>query len=143
MCKISQIICMGIFLILSIADVRFRKVPSGILFLCGAAAIIYQVVQRPMDLWLAAGGTGVGIAFLLLSRWTREGIGYGDSLAILVLGIYLGFWGLLEVLAGAFFLLLPVGILCLIRNRMSRKKTVPFYPFLAAGYLMSVLVKGV
>lgn len=139
----SQIICMGILVILSIADIRFRKVPSGILLLCGVAGIIYQLVQRPVDSWLAAGGVGVGILFLLLSRCTREGIGYGDSLAILVLGIYLGFWGLLEVLAGAFFLLLPVGILCLIRNRMSRKKTIPFYPFLAAGYLMSVLVKGV
>lgn len=47
----------------------------------------------------------VGILFLLISKVTEEGFGYGDSLAILILGIYLGFWGLIGVLSGAFLLL--------------------------------------
>lgn len=65
-------------------------------------------------------------------------MGYGDSWAILILGIFLGLWGVLEVLAAAFLLLTLVSVVLLARKRMSRRLSVPFYPFLAAGYLISV-----
>ena len=72
---------------------------------------------------------------------TREAIGYGDSLAILILGIYLGVWGLLEVLATSFFIL---GILALGCVTLRRKKSLafPFYPFLTVGYLFGVCIGG-
>ena len=47
----------------------------------------------------------MGVLFLGFSWATRERMGYGDSWAILILGIFLGLWGLLEVLAAAFFFL--------------------------------------
>ena len=141
MWKISQIICMGILLVMAIIDIRFRKVPVWLLILGGITGILYQWMQGSNDLWLEAGGAGVGIVFLLLSKFTTEGIGYGDSLAILDLGIYLGFWDLLLVLGSAFLLLVVAGVFCLIRRKISRKQAIPFYPFLAAGYLMSVLAK--
>lgn len=60
-----------------------------------------------------AGGLS-GILFLWISKITNEAIGYGDSLAILILGIYLGIWGLLEVLMTAFFILGIIGLICVV-----------------------------
>ena len=91
---------------------------------------------------MAAGGAGVGILFLLVSKVTREGFGYGDSWAILALGIYLGLWGVLDVLVGTFCFLAVAALVCLTAKKMSRKHTIPFIPFLAAGYLLSVLARG-
>ena len=89
------------------------------------------------DLRMLLGGTGVGAVFLLVSRMTGEGVGYGDSWLILILGIYLGMWKLLEVLAGTCLLLAVTSVICLTVKRMSRRCTLPFVPFLAAGYLLS------
>lgn len=139
MWKISQMICIGVLASLSIVDIHFRKIPVDILALANLTVIIYQITAGQADLWLAAGGAGIGVLFLAISRVTHEGIGYGDSWAILILGIYLGIWGLVEVLAAAFFMLAVVSVICMVRKKRYRKFVIPFYPFLAAGYLLSLL----
>ncbi len=88
------------------------------------------------------GGMGVGAVFFLVSRFTGEGIGYGDSWVILILGIYLGLWEVLEVLAGTCLLLAAASIICMAVKRMSGRGRLPFVPFVAAGYLMSVVCAG-
>ena len=142
MWEISQVFCMGILLSLSVIDIHFRRIPVDILVMASIAALVYQGITRQADLWMAAGGAGVGILFLLVSKVTREGFGYGDSWAILALGIYLGLRGVLDVLAGTFCLLAAASLICLTAKKMSRKHTIPFIPFLAAGYLLSVLTGG-
>ena len=72
-------------------------------------------------------------------RW----IGYGDSLAILILGIYLGIWGLLEVLMTAFFILGIIGLICVVIKRKKKGLAFPFYPFLTVGYLLGVCIGGI
>lgn len=141
MWELSQMICMGILLSLSVIDIHFRKIPTDILVLASIAALAYQGMTGKADLWLAAGGAGVGILFLMVSIVTREGLGYGDSWAILVLGLYLGLWGVLDVLIVAFGLLAVASIICLTVKKMSRKHSIPFIPFLAAGYLISMLAR--
>lgn len=73
--------------------------------------------------------------FLMLSKWTREGLGYGDSWMILILGISLGLWDILLLLSIA---LTCSGILAgilLIKGKWSKKVSFPFIPFLMVGYV--------
>ena len=84
-----------------------------------------------------------GILFLWISKITNEAIGYGDSLAILILGIYLGIWGLLEVLMTAFFILGIIGLICVVIKRKKKGLAFPFYPFLTVGYLLGVCIGGI
>ena len=138
MWTLSQIIGMGMLSVLSIVDIQFRKVPVEILAAANLAVLVYQIMFQREDLWLVLGGVAVGFVFLGISWASRQTVGYGDSWAILILGIFLGLWGVLEVLAAAFLLLTLVSVVLLARKRMSRRLSVPFYPFLAAGYLISV-----
>ena len=78
-----------------------------------AGSVIYQVVTRDVEWRLSVAGGFVGAGFLIMSRLTRETIGYGDSLAILILGIYLGIWSLLVVLVTSFFILAVIALICL------------------------------
>ena len=91
---------------------------------------------------VGAGGLS-GILFLWISKITNEAIGYGDSLAILILGIYLGIWGLLEVLMTAFFILGIIGLICVVIKRKKKGLAFPFYPFLTVGYLLGVCIGGI
>ncbi len=142
MWPVSQIICMGILVNLSIADICSRKISVYLLVFCNLTALGYQILIEKGDIWLILGGVGVGLLFLVISRITREGIGYGDSWTILIMGIYLGIWELLGVLLTAFLILGVVSALCLGVKKMSRKYRLPFLPFLAAGYLCSILTGG-
>ena len=133
---------MGVLTGLSVMDCKIRKVPGNILMLCMAGSIIYQAVTRETDWRLSVAGGAIGILFLGMSRFTREAIGYGDSLAILILGIYLGIWGLLEVLATSFFILSVIALFCLVIRQKNRRLTFPFYPFLTVGYLFGICIGG-
>lgn len=141
MWKISQMLCAGILTGLSVMDIRDRKIPVNILVLLSLMAVGYQISAGDEDIRLIIGGVCVGAVFLLISKMTGEGMGYGDSWAVLILGIYLGIWRLIEVLAGAFLILTAVSIICLCRKHMSRKCRLPFYPFLAAGYILSIMMQ--
>lgn len=134
--EISRIICLGMLTGISALDIAYRKVPEKILLIMIAGATGYQAVCREEDIRIITAGALVGAAFIFMSKVTKEGIGYGDSLGILALGMYLGLWNLLEVLCGAFFLLAFCGAVLLTRRRMSRKCALPFYPFLTIGYVL-------
>ena len=110
MWTVSRIVAMVILTGLSFMDYKIRKVPRDVLLLCMAGTVLYQAVTQNIDWIVSLGGGLIGMIFIGISKITREAIGYGDSLAILILGIYLGVWGLLEVLATSFFIL---GILAL------------------------------
>lgn len=142
MWKVSQIICLGALAGMSVVDIKFRRVPGEMLILGGIGAILYQCLFHIDDIPLILGGAVVGITFLFISKVTGEGIGYGDSWAILILGLYLGVWKVLELLALSFALFIPAGIICLFAGRLRRKGTFPFYPFLTGGYIIT-LVTGV
>ena len=85
------------------------------------------------DLAGICAGIGVGVLFLLVSKVTEEAIGYGDSVAIMILGGYLGFWKVVGVLAAAFF---TSGVCSVILAFRGRVKTMPFFPFLTLGYIL-------
>lgn len=133
---------MGLLAWVSVIDLRTRRIPVVLLIVWNLQAVIYrlyQVTGGREDAALFIGGIGVGAAFFLISRVTKEGIGYGDSWMILILGIYLGVWEILEVLAGTCLLLAAASVICLTAKRMSPSVALPFAPFLAAGYLLHVI----
>ena len=61
-----------------------------------------------------------------------------------MLGLYLGLWTLLEVLAGTFLLLLAASLVVLAGRGMKAgaKRGLPFFPFLTGGYLMGLMMGG-
>lgn len=135
----SRIVCMGMLTVCAALDVRTRRIPAGMIAAGAAGASLYQICCMAAgegNPGLIFGAFAVGAVFVGLSWITGEGVGYGDSLGILCLGVYLGFWKLLEVLAAAFLLLAIGAAAALSVRRMNRRSRLPFYPFLAAGYAL-------
>lgn len=118
MWTVSEIICLGSLAGLSIADIHYRKVPGEILAMGAVGACVYRICMEQENVWILGGGIAIGILFLFISRVTGEKLGYGDSLAILILGIYMGIWKLLLVLSGAFTLLTIGAVLVLSSRKM-------------------------
>lgn len=134
----------GVYLsILSIMDIRVRKVPFWILAVGGIAAVGVRVLQYGRLDFLAVGGAVAGGLFTVVSKITREGFGYGDSLLILVMGVYLGFWELMAVLLGAFLLSALFAMGLLVFGGFDKKRGYPFIPFILASYFIWVWSGGI
>ena len=137
-------ICQCIFLVyiaaLAVMDFKYRKLPlktllSG-LFIAAAGCLCGREISPVL---LATGGC-MGIVFLLISRVSGESFGYGDSILILIIGIFLGFWNLMYLLLGAFSMAAVFSAVMTIKHRFNRKSSFPFVPFLAAAYLGGMFI---
>jgi len=146
----------GIYLgVLSFWDIRFRRIPAASLMAGIAAAAVLQILGNLQllpdkilygsgifccDMWqLSFGGAAVGLLFLLVSKITKESLGYGDSLLILSMGIYMGLWNLLDLLCIAFFLAAVFAIILLGIKKMRKKSAFAFMPFIEVAYLVVLL----
>ena len=132
---------------LSVSDIRNKKVSGRALTLWGILTVFWKIVDFNQirvflekmeqtnvgDLAGICAGIGVGVLFLLVSKVTEEAIGYGDSVAIMILGGYLGFWKVVGVLTAAIF---TSGVCSVILALRGRVKTMPFFPFLTLGYIL-------
>ena len=142
--RMVDIVVLLILTGLSVSDIRNKKVSRKVLTLWGILTVFWKIVDfyqirvflEKMDVDDLAGicaGIGVGVLFLLVSKVTEEAIGYGDSVAIMILGGYLGFWKVVGVLAAAFFISGVCSVILAFRRRV---KTMPFFPFLTLGYIL-------
>lgn len=137
-------ICQCIFLAyisaLAIMDFKFRKLPLKFLlsgfFIVAAGWFCGRDISPVL---LAAGGC-TGLFFLLISRVSGEAFGYGDSILILIIGVFIGFWDLLYLLFGAFSMAAVFSAVMMIRHYFNRKSSFPFVPFLAAAYLGGMFI---
>lgn len=132
---ILRVVFAGYLCILTVMDIRYHKMRlsvllSGIVF-CAAAAML---VREQSAASLAA-GCCVGVIFLIMSRATKESFGYGDSILIVIMGGFLGFWNILTLLMAAFFLAAGFSIVMLIKKKFNRKSAFPFVPFLTISYI--------
>ena len=87
-------------------------------------------------------GLVIGGIFLLLSKLTKEQIGIGDAYVIIVIGLMLGGIHCLEVITFSFLISSVVAIVLMLIFHFSRKRTIPFIPFLLLGFISSVMLGG-
>lgn len=134
MWTVSNIGCLVILAVLAGIDFRERQLPVRLLGAISILTMIFRVLNWNDAGFLWFGGSLIGVVFLLVSRMTGEKLGYGDSWIILLLGVFLGVWELLYLLAIAFFLAALIGIICLCL-RKKKSTTIPFVPLLMLAYL--------
>lgn len=131
---ITRVICFGILAGQSVMDLRYRSVSRPVLTMGGVLAAGYCLCFCRKELLLNLGGLLVGLLFVLVSKVTEEGLGYGDSLLLCILGLYLGLWDLLGLLAVAWLLAAAAAVVILASRRYRRGTVIPMVPFIAAGY---------
>lgn len=122
-------------LILSVIDIRWKKVSVRSLLILLVIAVLCQVLCSKGELRMMVAGGLCGGVFLFLSWFTQESFGYGDSILILILGILSGGWNLLWILFAAFLIASVYGGIMIARKKYTRKNSFPFIPFLTVAYL--------
>lgn len=132
---LSFLACNGVL------DLWKRKVSFVLLLVYGVGAVLYGIWAQDTSLWQAGIGLLPGLLMLLLGRASREAVGYGDGLVVLVLGLYTGLWAGIEVLFLSFFFSALWAIILLIFRKGRRDTAFPFVPFLLLGYIGRMVLR--
>lgn len=138
--------------ILSVYDYKFKKVPVWLLFLYGLWVIINQMFKGEFFSQNTLFVIGLSFIFLIISFATKEKIGYGDGITILITGISSGIQQIVIIIWFSFFFLFlfTIAKICKIRYQKWRMKslvskhkileesqTIAYIPFLAIAYFLN------
>ena len=135
----------------SAIDLELLRIPDRITFPTLALALpLIVVVSVQQDTTDAIPAALIGsVAYFLLLFTTHmiypAGMGFGDVKLAGVLGLYLGWLGWAEVIAGGFLGFLfggVVGAALMAVRRAGRKSQIPFGPFMLAGAFTAILWGG-
>lgn len=122
--------------IMSIEDIKKREVRSLWFILMGAVGLLILIAMEEVGTMDTLFRFVPGVICLLLAWMTRQQIGYGDALLILVLGLYLQTVVLLNVCLVTLMLAGMVSLLLLTCARKSKTFELPLVPFVLAGYVL-------
>ena len=135
MCTIIDWIILFVLGCCSVTDLRRKTISIYLLVIMSMIVVLSFFCCDMENIWMHIGGAGLGILFFIVSRLTKEAVGYGDSWLILLLGARLGIekvlWLLFVASLGGAF----VSLLYLWMHRWNRNATLPFVPFLTLAYL--------
>ena len=140
MCQIENWVIFLLLVMCSVSDLRRKTIPIVLILVLGIAVIGFAIFGDSIGVRLRVGGAILGMLFLLISKCTREAIGYGDSWLILLLGIQLGYLEAICVLFVASLLAGVASLFFLWKCKWKRNTSLPFVPFLSVSYLGAMLL---
>lgn len=120
-------------------DLRTKKIPVVLLVAGGCCVCAAAVFPNALTMRERVFGMIPGVLFLAAGLLWHM-IGTGDSILVLLSGFALGLRGLSFFLLVSLMSLLPVALLLVVIRKIGRKDTLPFYPFAAAGFAISLLL---
>lgn len=134
MCEINELVGLGIVSMLAVQDYRKKSLPRVILIVLFAASVGFRMyLGEELISWVLC--VLPGMLFFLISYVTKEGVGYGDSYVILILGIYLGIRNTIGICMIAVLCMALLSMVGMAFWHWKRTKRLPFLPFLALGCL--------
>ncbi len=121
-------------------DLKSKRIPVLFLLAFGGLGILGNVLgnyQRFSDI---LPGVCIGAVFLWVGWITKEAIGYGDGLGIIILAVFAGWKEMLSIVCGGFLLSGLYGIYRMICTGGDGQDTMPFFPFLLLALLGRMLL---
>ncbi len=131
-------------LLMAVNDIRKKEIHLGITAIVGvilAARQLYLVFQGEMSAVSAFLGILTGIFLIVVSVATEGQIGIGDGLLFVICGLFFSLYETGVLLLISLFLTAAVSGIMIVIKRAGKKDTIPFAPFVLAGYGVMCLWK--
>lgn len=122
--------------IMSVEDLVRKKIRGIWLLAAAVAGVGFMIGLREFSDLSYLFRFIPGAVFGLLAWMTREQIGYGDAILILLLGLYLDLVSLVNVCLIAFAAAGVVSLILLVLAKKNKHFELPLIPFFLGSYLM-------
>ena len=140
MYKIVHICLIIILGVICVFDIKRKKIPVYMLIILAADGIISNFTVGEFDIEKRIIAMLPGMILLIVSMITKQQIGYGDGMIILIMGLYIDIDDILSIVLSSFLLSSIAAIILMTVFKKKKNFEMAFSPFLLIGY---GLVKGV
>lgn len=120
-------------------DIKTGKISCGLFCLFTVTGILSNILLKNSLLTLPV-HILPGIGILLFCRLSGEQIGYGDGLTMTVAGLFLTGREIIGLFLIALTLCSVSAMVLFLFKKVGKKTTIPFLPFLTAGFVIYMLL---
>lgn len=136
---------MGLLIISSVFDIKWKKVPLIIFISGGALAVLWiciRIYTQGVGETLLESAAAVlpGAGLIALSFVTDKKIGYGDGILLIILGILQGLEKIILVFCIGLFLQSLLAVVLLILKKADKQTCIPFIPFLLSAQILLLII---
>ena len=117
-------------------DIEKREIPLYLPVIGLATGLLFRALSGFGNATVLAAGCLPGLVLLAAGYLSKEAVGYGDGVMVLCAGIFLPFSETLMLTILSLLLAAGGAGILLLAKKMKRKETLPFLPFLLAGYVV-------
>lgn len=129
---------MSLLMIILVSDIHYMIIPDKVLLFFGLPLFIMRLFIPNEVWWNAIVGGIVGFSLLFfIAIISRGGMGGGDIKLFAVLGIVLGWKGVLLAFFLSTFFGAIFGVIGLAIGKVQRGKPIPFGPFIVLGTIIT------
>lgn len=135
------IVMLTILLVISVIDVKEKRISSKGLLILLVGGIAAIVINR--DLSMLDGVTAMLIVYIVLwiiHRFSKGSLGLGDVKLCAVIALYLGVERTFGMISTSMILCSITALVLIIVDKGYKNKSLPFAPFVAAGTMMAILL---
>lgn len=127
---IAYVVCLLLLAVLAAEDIKEKKISIGIMLTALGFGLGYRIVFGAFYWKDIIADLLPGTVLILLSFLTKESIGYGDGLLVMILGLWMGMWSAMAITGTGMILAGLYGGFLLMKRK---KDLIPFVPFLLMG----------
>lgn len=124
----------------TVSDIRSKKILVWSAWVFGLFGLVYGFVGNELSILQGLVALLPGIIFLIISKITKESMGYGDGMIVLVMGIYISIQKLVGSLMIALIFAAAWSMILLVFFKKKKHEEFPFVPFVLLGYLGGMLI---
>lgn len=127
---------------MSIFDLFEKRVPVWLLATGGIPAIvtaIYEYMKGTGSLSQILFGMLPGVLLLAVAAVTKKA-GWADGIVLIIMGLLTGLWECIACFMVSLLAMSAVSLPLLVLRKVGKNSTLPYLPFLCAGYLLRIAV---
>lgn len=124
----------------TISDIKSKKILVWSAWIFGAFGLVYGFVTKELTWSQALIALLLGVIFLVISKATKESMGYGDGIIVSIMGIYLSIQRIVGSLALALIFAALWSIILIVFFKKKKQEEFPFVPFVLLGFLGGLLI---
>jgi prepilin signal peptidase PulO-like enzyme (type II secretory pathway) len=139
--SLAYIITIYLLVIISITDINEKHIPVEIIMIGGiTGGVMHFINPNTKGLKELIALVVFSILGLALYKISKEGIGLGDILVLIIITMFLGWEMALTILIFSLVLAGAIGFFLLVFKRVNKKARMPFVPFILVATLFVLFV---
>lgn len=141
--RIDDCVMMLMLVAASYIDIKRKALNYKELLVVMMAAVLCVALKGTINPYSIIPVLIIGIMLFLVSLVTRQGFGMADACVVTAIALSKDFVWAVSTLMCALVIVCIISVIQMLRKKMTKKSSIPFIPFITAGYIMSfVFGKG-